>query len=445
MQTAGHFGAALAKAARASKAEDVPLLVAGALKGRERWKDVARDVLKAAAETVDFSGGRNIHGVLSLVAAAKLTEHLPYEEGALPIAQAIHYIAGQPKWSKPPDWLVDDKHDNREELNLASAIAITYAREDPALVEEAVRAFVHQASHLGGNWGHALIFATMTYDAGKLFGWEYAAPLFAVGIENILPANRDEAAHGAVWGRFEKGHLDFTAISRAPPAWTGGEHLTDLRKTLRKPTFDEAAAAVGKALEEGVSPEVLCEALSLAGADKMLRTAYGMSAAHALTFAHAVRRAVEIQRDGCTIGAIAVAGAFMGQQLEVYDRRAEGARMGKARVPAPSPAEFGRLLREGPVGDAVEAAQAISQEGLTQNHDYVRATVRAAATDDLMLSLGINLKHTEAALDEDRLSRSQDRASLLMAVAKNVAASERGTSVRDRFQRVLEERVRAPQ
>jgi hypothetical protein len=187
---------------------------------------------------------------------------------------------------------------------------------------------------------------------------------------------------------------------------------------------------------------VLCEALALAGADKMLRTAYGMSAAHALTFAHAVRRAIEVQRDGCTIGAIAVAAAFMGQQLEVYDRRAEGARMGRAKAQAPSPGEFARLAREGPVADAVEAAQAISQEGLTQNHEYVRAVVRCAASDDLLLSLGINLKYTEAALAEDASTRSDDRASFLMAVAKNLAASERGTGLRDRLQKHAGERAR---
>lgn len=414
----------------------------GAHKAGEHWKGVAAEGLKAAAESVDFSGGRNIHGVLSLIAAAKLSDHLPYDDAALPIGQAIVYLAGQPKWVQPPTWIEGGAREGREELDLASAVAITYAREDPALVEEAVRAFVHQASHFGGNWGHALIFATMTYDAGKLLGWEYAAPLFAVGIENILPANRDEVAHEAVWGRFEKGHFDFTAISKAPPSWEGGERLPELRKALRRPSLDEAAATVGKGLGEGVSPEVLCEALALAGADKMLRTAYGMSAAHALTFAHAVRRAVEIQRDGCTIGAIAVGAAFMGHQLEVYDRRAEGARAGRARIAAPSPAEFAKLLREGPVGEAVEAAQAISQEGLTQNHDYVRATVRAAASDDLLLSLGINIKHTEAALDEDRRSRSEDKAAFLMAVAKNVAASERGTAVRDRLQKLLVGRVR---
>ena len=440
---AGRFASALSRAVRTSRADDVPLLLAGAEKAGERWKDVAAESLKAAAESVDFSGGRNIHGVLSIIAAARLCEHLPYEDGALPLGQALHYAAAQPKWVKPPRWLEPGSDDDAEQLNLASAIAITYAREDPALVEEAVRAFVHQASHFGGNWGHALIFATMTYDAGTLLGWEYAAPLFAVGIENILPANRDEVAHEAVWGRFEKGHFDFTALSKAPPSWEGGERLGELRKALRRPSFDEAAAAVGKSIEEGMSIEVLCEALTLAGADKMLRTAYGMSAAHALTFAHAVRRAVEIQRDGCTIGAIAVAAAFMGQQLEVYDRRAEGARAGRSKIAAPSPAEFARLLREGPVGEAVEAAQAISQEGLTQNHDFVRAAVRAASTDDLMLSLGISLKHTEAALEEDRRSRSEDKAAFLMAVAKNLAAGERGTAFFEKVRKAREERVRA--
>jgi len=440
---AGRFAAALARAVRTSKADDVPLLLAGAQKAGEKWNAIAAESLKAAAETIDFTGGRNIHGVLSIIAAAKLAQHLPYEDSALPIGQALHYAAGQPKWQKPPRWLEGEAGEDGDQLDLASAIAITYAREDPALVEEAVRAFVHQASHFGGNWGHALIFATMTYDAGKLLGWEYAAPLFAVGLENILPANKDEVAHEAVWGRFEKGHFDFTALSKAAPSWTGGEHLPELRKALRHPTFDEAAGAVGKALEEGVSVEVLCEALTLAGADKMLRTAYGMSAAHALTFAHAVRRAVEVQRDGCTIGAIAVAAAFMGQQLEVYDRRAEGARAGKSKRTAPSPAEFGRVLREGPVSDAVEAAQAISQEGLTQNHEYMRAAVRAASTDDLMLSLGISLKHTEAALDEDRRCRSEDKASFLMAIAKNISAGERGTGLSDRLRKVHEERARA--
>jgi hypothetical protein len=439
---AGHFATALAKAVRTSKVDNIPLLLAGALRSGERWRDVAGQVIKAAAESIDFTGGRNLHGVLSLIAAAYLAENVPPRDGLLPLGQAIVYVAGQPKWTAAPRWLEGGQGQGPEELNLASAIAITYAREDPALVEEAVRALVHQASHFGGNWGHALIFATLTYDAGDLMGWEVAAPLFAVGLEYVIPSNRDEAAHEAVWSRFEKGHLDFSAIAKAAPSHSGADQLAALRKGLRRPSFDEAAATVGKALEEGVSPEVLCEALTLAGADKMLRTAYGMSAAHALTFAHAVRRAVEIQRDGCTIGAIAVAAAFMGSQLEVYDRRAEGSRMGPATAPVPAPEKFEALLREGPVAEAVEAAQAVSQAGLVQDPAYYRAAVRAASTDDLIRSLGINLKHTEAALEEDRLSQATDKSAFAMAVAKNLCASERGTDVRDRLVKAAGERAR---
>jgi hypothetical protein len=273
-------------------------------------------------------------------------------------------------------------------------------------------------------------------------GWEVAAPLFAVGVEYVIPSNRDEAAHEAVWSRFEKGHFDFSALAKAPPSQKGSDQLPSLRKALRRPNLDEAALTVGKALEVGVSPEVLCEALALAGADKMLRTAYGMSAAHALTFAHAVRRAVEIQRDGCTIGAIAVAAAFMGSQLEVYDRRAEGSRVGAATAQVPTPERYESLLRAGPVADAVEAAQAVSQAGLVQQPAYYRAAVRAASTDDLVRSLGINLKHTEAALEEDRLTQAADKAAFAMAIAKNLCASERGTDVRDRLVRATGERVR---
>lgn len=439
----GHFAVAIGKAVRASQVDELPLLLAGALHAGERWRDVAGESIKAAAETVDFTGGRNLHGVLSLVAAAYLAENLSPEEGLLPVGQSVMYAAAQPKWTRQPKWLDGEPGDGLEELNLAAAVAITYAREDPALVEEAARALVHQASHFGGNWGHALIFATLTYDAGDLMGWEVAAPLFAVGIENVIPSNRDEVAHEAVWSQFEKGHLDFSAIGKAAPSRKGADQLPQLRKALRRPSFDEAAATVGKAIEEGVSPEVLCDALALAGADKMLRTAYGMSAAHALTFAHAVRRAVEISRDGCTIGAIAVAAAFMGSQLEVYDRRAEGSRVGPATAAVPSPEDYLRKLREGPVADAVEAAQAVSQAGLAQEPAYYRAAVRAAATDDLMLSLGINLKHTEAALEEDKLTQAPDKASFSMAVAKNLAASERGTAVRDRLLKVVGHRVRA--
>jgi hypothetical protein len=425
---------------RESRADEVPLLLAGALKSGEPWVKVCGDVLKAAAESVDFTGGRNLHGVLSLIAAAQLAKRVPSEEAIVPIGQAIIYLAGQPKWTRPPKWL--EEPSEREELNLASAIALTYAREDPAMVEEASRALVHQASHFGGNWGHALIFATMTYDAGLLFGWEVAAPLFAVGLEHVLPSNHDEVAHEAVWSRFEKGHFDFSKISREAGHRQGADKIPALRKGMRRASLDEAAALVGGALEEGVSPEVLCDALTLAGADKMLRTAYGMSAAHALTFAHAARRAVAIQRDGCTIGSIAVAAAFMGSQLEVYDRRAEGARAGSAKAAVPSARDFARLLRERPVGEAVEAAQAVAQAGLAQDPGYVRATVAAASTDDLLLSMGINLKHTEAALAEDRVTEADDKSAFLMAVAKNIAASERGTGARDRLMRVLEERAR---
>jgi len=48
-----------------------------------------------------------------------------------------------------------------------------------------------------------------------------------------------------------------------------------------------------------------------------------------------------------------------------------------------------------------------------------------------------------AALAEDALVRGDDKSAFLMAIAKNLAASERGTNVRDRLTRLLEERARA--
>src|SRR3989304_944518 len=122
---AGRFASALSRAVRTSRADDVPLLLAGAEKAGERWKDVAAESLKAGAERVDFSGGRTTHGVLSIIAAARLCEQLPYEDGALPLGQALHYAAAQPKWVKPPRWLEPGSGDDAEQLNLASAIAIT--------------------------------------------------------------------------------------------------------------------------------------------------------------------------------------------------------------------------------------------------------------------------------------------------------------------------------
>ena len=441
----GPFAEALARAVRDSRADDVPLLMGGALRTGEPWDEVAGAVLQAAAQTVDFSGGRNLHGVLSLIAAARLARQVPPEAGYLPVGQSIYYLAGQPKWERPPRWVVRmAEGPPRDELDLPSAIALAAARDDPALVEEAVRAIVHQASHFGGNWGHALIFATMTYDAGADLGWHVAAPLFAACVEHVLPSDSDEAAHEAAWTVFEKGHLDFTRMAAAPPSRSGEDELEKLRKALRRPSIEEAAATVGGALERGVAPEVLLDGLALAGADKMMRTSYGMSAAHALTFAHAVRRAVAIQRDGCTVGAVAVAASFLGSQVEVYDRRAEGARAGPSTAALPEPAAFERLLRGGPLADAVEAARAVSAAGRSADPEYVRAVVAAASADDLILSVGINIKHAEAALAEDRATQAPDRSAFLMGVAKHLVAGERGTGVRDRLARAAALHARTP-
>jgi len=59
----------------------------------------------------------------------------------------------------------------------------------------------------------AALEADVADDAGDLMGWEVAAPLFAVGVENVIPSNRDELAHEAVWSQFQKGHLDFSPFS----------------------------------------------------------------------------------------------------------------------------------------------------------------------------------------------------------------------------------------
>lgn len=419
---------------RDSRADDVPLLMAGAMRTGETWDQVAAACLQAAARSVDFTGGRNLHGVLSLVAAARLARRVPYEAGFVPLGQAVHYLATQPKWSKPPGW-VERLRDGPppDELDLPSAVALAAARDDPALVEEAVRAIVHQASHFGGNWGHSLIFATMTYDAGVELGWDAAAPLFAACVEHVLPSDTDESAHEAVWAVFEEANLDFSQVAAAGPSRSGDEELEKLRKALRRPSREEAARTVGDAVQRGVSPEVLLDALALAGADKMMRTSYGMAAAHALTFAHAVRRAVSVQRDGCTIGAIAVAATFIGSQVEVYDRRAEGARAGPAHGEAPNAAAFTALLREGPLADAVEAARALGARGRATDPAYVRAVVEAASADDLILSVGVNIKHAEAALAEATRPGAPDPAPFIMAVAKNLVAGERGTGVRDRL------------
>lgn len=441
----GHFAEALARAVRESRADDVPWLMGGALRARELWDEVAGQCLRAAAYTVDFSGGRNLHGALSLIAAARLARKVPYEAGHVPIGQSVYYLATQPKLDRPPRWVErSGKGPPSDELDLASAVASAAARDDLALVEEAVRAIVHQASHFGGNWGHALIFSTMTYDVGAQLGWHVAAPLFAAFVEHVLPSDHDESAHKAVWSEFERRHLDFTVMVSTPPSRSGADELANLRKSLRRPSVKDAAATVAGALERGISPEVLLDALALAGADKMMRTSYGMSAAHALTFAHAVRRAVAIQRDGCTLGAIAVAATFIGSQVEVYDRRAQGARAGPSTAAVPAAPAFEELLRAGPLAAAVEASRAVSSAGKSADPEYVRAVVAAATADDLIRSVGINIKHAEAALAEDATTEADDKTAFLMGVAKNLVAGERGTGVRDRLVRAADTSTRIP-
>jgi len=167
--------------------------------------------------------------------------------------------------------------------------------------------------------GHALIFATMTYDAGALFGWGSRRAALCRRARVCPPFQPRRARDEAVWGRFEKGHFDFSRMSREAPHRRGEDKLPALRKGFGARASRRPRPSWAGPLKRGCRPTCCATGSRLRGPTRCCARLRDERRPRA----HLCPRGPAGDRDPkgrVHHGSIAVAAAFIGSQLEVYDR-----------------------------------------------------------------------------------------------------------------------------
>lgn len=289
------------------------------------------------------------------------------------------------------------------------------------------------------DFGHSLIYTTKIFDLLDAAGWD-AAPSLLVGLlHEIVTATREDVLAKWSWWR--------AALAAAEPefegwlhdAIEGGAHDAAspdeaLVATLLDGKREAAFQAVVASLDGGRGPEVIVDSLVAAAAERLRRFDIGHDAdetvqdgwldvTHILTFAHAVRSAIERYRRPEVLALLFQAARFV-NNAGVLDRRdpapiaaAESARVDDllgavtARDPDRAEAVMRALLRDGVDLAALRAAV----EDLPLRDAFVRPIVVAHV-----------IKTTAAVFDEH--ARRPDDPRLLVALARFAASP-----VRQRF------------
>ena len=136
--------------------------------------------------------------------------------------------------------------------------------------------------------GHKAIFAAQSWRTLQAIGWQHAEPVLRSLAFGLLDGQQDAKSKPEPVGPYES-NLKLAAKIR--DHWQSGKLDTgateSLLATLRSASSEEASQAVFNALNEGVAPESLWDAVVLAGGELLLRSP-GILAIHAVTAVNAL-------------------------------------------------------------------------------------------------------------------------------------------------------------
>jgi hypothetical protein len=296
---------------------------------RERVFDVAVEQLKAGLSYRDLFAGlflagiRNVkprpvgfkfHAVLVMNSAHVLGQTAAVEDRLLPMFWALdNFKSAQAQDVKEGDWTLNRVDEARlpkagraraefvkamDAWDADAADAATAALCRNAGANETIEAFWRYAVRDQRNIGHKAIFAMQCWRTLQAIGWEHAEPVLRSLTFGMLDLQGDRTPEPV--GPYAANLERAKAIR---DDWTAGKPDTgatrSLLETLREADADDASEAVVQALNSGVAPGSLWDAVVLCGSEMLLRNP-GIIPLHAVTSANALHFIGENSGDDTT-------------------------------------------------------------------------------------------------------------------------------------------------
>jgi hypothetical protein len=284
---------------------------------REQVFDVAVDQLKAGLSYRDLFAGlflagiRNVkprpvgfkfHAVLVMNSAHLLGQTAAVEDRLLPMFWALdNFKSAQAQDVREGDWTLGRVDEARlpsaaqaraefckamDAWDADAADTATAALCRNAGANETIEAFWRYAVRDQRNIGHKAIFAMQCWRTLQAIGWQHAEPVLRSLAFGMLDLQGDSTRQPV--GPYEA-NLRRAATIR--DAWTAGKPdagaTRALLETLRQADPDGASEAVVQALNAGVAPGSLWDAVILDGSEMLLRNP-GIIPLHAVTSANAL-------------------------------------------------------------------------------------------------------------------------------------------------------------
>jgi hypothetical protein len=292
--------------------------VAAAIKIGATYNDVLSALFLAGVKNIrPRPVGFKFHAVLVVNSAHLASQAAPDDQRWLPIFWALdNFKNSQAADVREGDWTMPAPADN---IPAASESTKAFnAAMDNWEPEAADRAVISLARGQGQHQiferffrygardfrdiGHKAIFVANTHRALGVIGWRHAEPILRSLTDALLehegenPAKR-EADADMHWRRNEP------LAKRIPANWLDGRTddgvTRELVATFSEASSADACAAVVAALEKGIGPQSIWDALFLASAE-LLGQQPGIIALHSLTTANALKFAFDATGDDDT-------------------------------------------------------------------------------------------------------------------------------------------------
>jgi hypothetical protein len=273
-----------------------------ALNGGLSYRDLLSGLFLAGIRNIQPRPvGFKFHAVLVVHSGHTLGQTAPVGDQLLPIFWALdNFKASQAQDVKEGDWSLSPAPKvvpgpERAATDFAEAME----RWDSEAADTAVAGLVRGGSSAGvfeeiwkyavrdqRNIGHKPIFAMQCARTLNEIGWEHAEPVLRSLVYGMLDLQGDRQA--APVGPYES-NRELARTLRAD--WTVGRNdpgaAKALLETFRQATPEGAAGAAAKAINEGVAPGSVWDAILLAG-NEFLLSEPGIAPLHAVTAANAL-------------------------------------------------------------------------------------------------------------------------------------------------------------
>jgi len=284
---------------------------------RERIIEVAVDHLKHGLPYRDLMAGlflagiRNIkphpvgfkfHAVMVINSAHLLGQTASVDDRLLPMLWGLDtFKNSQAQDVKEGDWTLGKVDESRLPKPDRAKAEFLHAMEqwDPAGADasvaqlcrtsgaaETMEPIWRMAVRDQRNIGHKPIFAAQCWRTLQSIGWQHAEPVLRSLAFGLLDLHGDERK--VVVGPYE---TNLANAKKVREDWQLGKPDASATKTLletiRTASAEDAAAEATKLLNDGISPDSLWDAVSLASAELMMRSP-GIVAIHATTSANAL-------------------------------------------------------------------------------------------------------------------------------------------------------------